>query len=241
MALRKNPIAWATAQITKPDKDYRALCLQFTRMAFDIPAKYPDAKSAWANAKKKHKTSSAKNIPAGVPVFWETRSKWDHVALSIGGGKCISTDIKRRGKVDVVNIDTVTKSWGPLLGWSEDLNGVTVYTPKASGGAGSSEPPAVTKGKTISLSELRNAALTDPKRSDQKTTNWAAVKPVEDALVAKGYLPKALADGHFGTQTKIAYRLWQRALGYTGKDSDGLPGMTSLKRLMEPLGYTIVG
>ena len=67
------------------------------------------------------------------------------------------------------------------------------------------------------------------------------MKPVEDALVAKGYLPKALADGHFGTQTKIAYRLWQRALGYTGKDSDGLPGMTSLKRLMEPLGYTIVG
>ena len=61
------------------------------------------------------------------------------------------------------------------------------------------------------------------------------------AVTTQGQLDKALADGHFGTQTKIAYRLWQRALGYTGKDSDGLPGMTSLKRLMEPLGYTIVG
>ena len=120
-------IAWAKNEIKNPSRNWNALCLMFVRKCFNVAAKYPDARTAWANAKKKHKTSNASSIPAGVPVFFDTSSKWDHIVLSIGGGKCISTDALRKGKPDVVSIASLAKNWGPLLGWSEDVNGVTVY------------------------------------------------------------------------------------------------------------------
>ena len=120
-------IAWAKNEIKAPSRNWNALCLMFVRKSFNVAAKYPDARTAWANAKKKHKTSNASSIPAGVPVFFDTSSKWDHIVLSIGGGKCISTDALRKGKPDVVSIASLAKNWGPLLGWSEDVNGVTVY------------------------------------------------------------------------------------------------------------------
>jgi uncharacterized protein YgiM (DUF1202 family) len=122
-------IAWARAEITSTSKSWRNLCLQFTRSAFRVKAKYPSAIVAWSNAKKRHATDNADSIPAGVPVFWSI-GQYGHVAISLGGGRCISTDILRRGKPDIVDIDTVTKRWGArLLGWSEDINDVTVYVP----------------------------------------------------------------------------------------------------------------
>ena len=120
-------IAWAKNEIKSPSRNWNALCLMFVRKCFNVAAKYPDARTAWANAKKKHKTSNASSIPAGVPVFFDTSSKWDHIVLSIGDGKCISTDALRKGKPDIVSIASLAKNWGPLLGWSEDVNGVTVY------------------------------------------------------------------------------------------------------------------
>lgn len=124
-------IAWGKAEIKRPSRNWNALCLMFVRKCFNVNAKYPDARSAWANAKKKHKTSNPNSIPSGVPVFFDTTSKWDHVALSIGDGKCISTDALRKGKPDIISIASIARNWGPLLGWSEDLNGVTVYTAPA--------------------------------------------------------------------------------------------------------------
>lgn len=120
--------SWARDQIARPSQDWTRLCLRFVREAFGLPAVFPDAGQAWDNAKVKHPTTDADSIPAGVPVFWELPSVADHVAFAIGGGLCISTDAKRRGKPDVVTIDSITTSWGAtLLGWTEDLNGFTVY------------------------------------------------------------------------------------------------------------------
>lgn len=122
-------ITWARAQIDHPVKDFTRLCLQFVRMAYGLAALHPDAGTAWDKAKTKHRTTDADAIPRGVPVFWELPSVADHVALSLGGGRCVSNDILRPGKVDVVLIDTITREWGATLqGWTEDLNGVTVWT-----------------------------------------------------------------------------------------------------------------
>ena len=110
------------------NENWHNLCLKFVRTCFGVKAKEPNAKKAWENAKFKHSTTNSKTIPAGVPVFWKTRTVNWHVAISIGGGKCISTDIFRRGKPDIVGIDTLSKAWGAtLLGWTEDVNGVRVY------------------------------------------------------------------------------------------------------------------
>lgn len=46
-------------------------------------------------------------------------------------------------------------------------------------------------------------------------------------------------DGIWGPQTKDYYSRWQRSLGFTGSDADGLPGKTSLTRLGTKYGFTV--
>ncbi|WP_235739030.1 hypothetical protein [Nocardioides alcanivorans] len=123
-------IAWGRAQIRHPTRGWYRWCLVYVRSAFGVPARWPDAGKAWDNAQRRHKTANAASIPAGVPVFWELPSVADHVALSTGGGMCLSNDIRRKGLIDEVPIDEITRRWGgQLLGWTEDLNGHTVYQP----------------------------------------------------------------------------------------------------------------
>lgn len=45
--------------------------------------------------------------------------------------------------------------------------------------------------------------------------------------------------GIFGPRTKAAYSKWQKKLGYTGKDADGVPGLTSLRKLGAKHGFTV--
>lgn len=77
------------------------------------------------------------------------------------------------------------------------------------------------------------AAQIDPRRSDSTLTPGArtSVLAVERALAAAHLLDERWVDGYFGTQTVSAYAAYQRSLGYTGPDANGLPGVTSLTRL----------
>jgi len=77
------------------------------------------------------------------------------------------------------------------------------------------------------------AAQLDPPKADTGLTPGAAasVLEVESALNAKGLLAASAVDGHFGTSTIAAYAAWQRSLGYTGIDANGIPGPTSLATL----------
>lgn len=128
MRTRREAVAWARRMIDTPDEDYRRECLKFVRKAFDLPPVEPNAGLAWDHAKVKHRTSNPGAFPFGVSAFWETPGDADHVALTIGGGLCISTDVKRTGRVDIVRIASIGPAWGAtLLGWTEDLNGFTVY------------------------------------------------------------------------------------------------------------------
>jgi hypothetical protein len=104
-------------------------CLKYVRTCFGISGKYPSAISAWNNAKHRHGPSSA--VPPGVPVFFRG-GRYGHVAISVGNGKCRSTDYPRRGVVSEVAISTLAKNWNyPYLGWTEDLNGVRIYSKPA--------------------------------------------------------------------------------------------------------------
>lgn len=77
------------------------------------------------------------------------------------------------------------------------------------------------------------AAQVDPPKSGTGVTPGAAahVLEVERALSAKGLLASSAVDGHFGTLTVAAYAAWQRSLGYSGLDANGLPGAGSLALL----------
>ena len=92
----------------------------------------------------------------------------------------------------------------------------------------------------VSLSGLINAALTDPPKPNQNTTNWGAVLPVEEALAKEALLARKYVDGHFGTITVSAYSQWQKKLGYRGKDADGIPGRASLVALGNKHGFSVV-
>lgn len=167
-------IAWAN----KVNFGYKGLCLMFVRSAFNVAAKYPTAYMAWLGAKKKHKTSDPNSIPAGVPVFIDVPGlAAGHVALSVGNGK-IRTNLSWRGTVETVSINYYLglKKGTKLLGWTEDLNGVTVYTaPKGSNG----KPDHSTSAKKSTYVQL-------PK----SVSRWA-VYPTNKAPVkanAKAYL-----------------------------------------------------
>lgn len=101
----------------------RGMCLMYTRTWLGIASRYPSAISAWNNAKKRRTKGTA---PRGAPVFWRG-GKYGHVALSVGGGRCRSTDRPRTGVVSTVTIDSISRAWGyQYVGWSADLNGVDI-------------------------------------------------------------------------------------------------------------------
>lgn len=91
----------------------------------------------------------------------------------------------------------------------------------------------------VSLAHVVYAARHDPAAAQGHTTYKAEVLVVERALKAEGYLPAAYVDGSFGSLTKDAYAKWQRHLGYSGTAADGIPGMTSLKKLGAKHGFTV--
>lgn len=108
-------------------------CLERVHDCYAVGAKYPSATSGWANATAKHHTLDPAKIPAGVPIWWTGGSHgFGHVAISTGAGWCWSTDIHRVGYFDHVPIAEIHDRWGlTFAGWSEDINGVRVYSPTA--------------------------------------------------------------------------------------------------------------
>jgi CHAP domain len=109
--------------------------------------------------------------------------------------------------------------------------------------SGSKPIPAPSLGGRVSLSALVKAAKSDPDRPQGGTTPGAVedVKIVEKALKHEGLLPSTYAkDGSFGSLTVEAYAKWQRQCGYSGKDADGIPGESSLKRLADRYGFRVV-
>ncbi|MGV9278043.1 peptidoglycan-binding domain-containing protein [Streptomyces griseosporeus] len=92
---------------------------------------------------------------------------------------------------------------------------------------------------SVSLKHLIYAAQHDPAAAQGHTTYKAEVLLVEKALKAEGLLSGTYVDGSFGTKTIAAYKAWQKRLGYTGDDADGIPGHTSLTRLGAKHGFEV--
>ncbi|MEU8756202.1 N-acetylmuramoyl-L-alanine amidase [Streptomyces chartreusis] len=93
----------------------------------------------------------------------------------------------------------------------------------------------------VDLSRLVTAAKTDPGARQGHVTYMAGVNLVEAALVKEGLLGKKYAgDGSFGSLTRDAYAKWQRRLGYSGTAADGIPGMTSLRKLGDRYGFAVI-
>lgn len=106
------------------------MCQQQVRIWSGIPARYPDAATAWRNTNDRHPGN--RNPPRGADVFWTGGSSGHgHVAKSLGGGKIRSTDAGGRGKVATVDLGWVERNWHQTYaGWAWDNNEVTIpHTP----------------------------------------------------------------------------------------------------------------
>ncbi|MEW1867055.1 LysM peptidoglycan-binding domain-containing protein [Streptomyces caelestis] len=135
-------------------------------------------------------------------------------------------------------LDEIAAAHGTTRQVLVKLNGITDPN-KITAGRELKLPTGAMAKKVVSLSKLIAAFKRDaPKKGTP--VSYEPTEYVEDALVAEGLLARQYADGHAGTATRSAYALYQQRLGYRGKDADGLPGMTSLKRLGARHGFTVV-
>ncbi|MGA4994410.1 peptidoglycan-binding domain-containing protein [Nonomuraea bangladeshensis] len=86
---------------------------------------------------------------------------------------------------------------------------------------------------TVNMEAAVKAAQIDPRRPDNTLTPGAkaGVLLVEQALRDLRLLDAKWVDGYFGTTTVTAYANYQKSLGLSGLDANGLPGRTSLTKL----------
>lgn len=109
------------------------MCLQWSRQRAAIGSRYGDAATAWKNTNDRH--PGDRNPPRGSMVFWTGgASGYGHVAPSVGGGNCRSTDSGGKGKVATVDIGWPERNWGlTYAGWAWDVNEVTIPHPTGGG------------------------------------------------------------------------------------------------------------
>ncbi|HYN56337.1 MAG TPA: peptidoglycan-binding protein [Motilibacterales bacterium] len=100
----------------------------------------------------------------------------------------------------------------------------------ASGAAGAS------RGTSAATTRTTKRATPAPRSSTARGRSWdpdsgRLVYDLQGALIAKGYSIPAGPTGYFGTRTKQAVKAFQRSLGFTGDQADGIPGPQTLRRL----------
>jgi hypothetical protein len=106
-------------------------CLAFARECFAVPSYYASAIDAWNGSKTKH--PGDRNPPPAVPLFFLTPSVYDHVVFGGAVGEIITTfnaDVRRyTASSTSAAIDAICRDFqGSYLGWTEDINRVTVWT-----------------------------------------------------------------------------------------------------------------
>lgn len=200
----------AEAEHRQRTQDWYGQCLRFVRSMVGVPALFNEAKDGWAGAKVRHTNG---NAPAGSAIFY-AGGQHGHVVLSAGNGMCWSTDLIRRGQVDLVPVSSAEVKWGyRLLGWTEDLNGYKLRF----------DPPP-----RLSVSEVQWAAT------------HANLIPGSESRVAliKGSLV-ALGCGKRTDTFRDLWQRWQQKCGYRGTDADGIPGTASCAALASRCGYVV--
>ncbi|MED7951586.1 peptidoglycan-binding protein [Kitasatospora sp. NPDC058201] len=93
--------------------------------------------------------------------------------------------------------------------------------------------------RRVSLAHVVAAARTDPGAEQGHQTYGGEVRIVEQALADEGFLEQRWVDGSLGTRSVQAYAAFQRSLGYSGGDANGIPGQRSLQALGDRRGFDV--
>ncbi len=134
---RANAITFMQNESRHPGRtDWHNQCQRVCRSAlhlgpgYDIPPGYTGYSSAiisWSHVDKADRHAST-DAPGGVPGAFAIGQFGHRVIMDFKHGWCWSSDIKRRGCVDLVPVEFIVKHWGAKwLGWSATCNGVRIY------------------------------------------------------------------------------------------------------------------
>lgn len=127
----KKSLAWWAKESAHPTRYRYNECLRTVRISDDCPGGTDWAIHVWTNAKPENKFGAKGEIPpVGAPYIFRTNAKYGHIVTVYKQGKTLndtqvwSTDIKRKGKVDLTTIGTLRRKWGCIpMGWVNKLNG----------------------------------------------------------------------------------------------------------------------
>lgn len=209
---------------------YSGMCQAFTVTMFGTGAvgdydgdRDADAVDGWRKAVARGRVVKASaigdftKIPAGVALYWSGGSRgYGHAAVSIGGGRMVTTDASR-GLVGIANIKGWWAGSHTFLGYVEvEGNGHTLRTDvpaapiTALWGQASTWKLGAVGADVTRLGErivVHSRALGLP--APYRTGPGPTVTPTDVAALAR----------------------IQKAWGWTGKNADGLPGPETFKRL----------
>lgn len=207
-------VGWARGQHQDQGREWGAMCLSFVRQAFECPAGTPTASDAWNNAHFKHLTSDGNRAPRAAAFFWRGGSKgFGHVVITCGGGMCWSNDINVYGGISFVRINDITRKWGQQpMGWTQDLNGLKIWTP----------PPM----PEVDLSNVREQFFAA--KEHKRVHELNGVKRIQRALNVR-YNAGLTVDGIVDKQTLDAYGHHEHTVGVSGRPR--IPDMETLTKL----------
>lgn len=137
MAPRTGLAATRAARAHVGHAEYHNMCKSFVRgVVYGIePSQSPTAIAAWNQAVHKHplRNDQIEDIPWAVPVWYDTSNTAEHIATSIRrdrqGHRLLVTTDGRDGRITIVRARDLL-SWGPVIGWAEDLDGQRVWDPR---------------------------------------------------------------------------------------------------------------
>lgn len=220
VVLPKTPaqaVAHALNEVRYPDENYNHMCDHFVAYMYGLSASgYYSAIAHWNAIPSRFRHSGTP--PVGGLPFWSIGT-YGHVALMVNATQIASNDIITAGRISVVSLGTISAQWGArYLGWAQPYYaGRPLYVPPVT---------------PVDLSSLVNAT-----RYPTKAIYPYGVRKVQAALRAEGI--NVPYTGYWNG-TRTGYATWQKRCGYTGTAADGVPGLTSLRRLGSRHGWTVV-
>lgn len=129
---------WARGQVGRDA--WHLMCKAFVRTAFNVvPSTSNTAKECWAEAgSHRHFTTDPEAVPAYVFAYLNTSATAEHAVIPVGRDShgyrlCVSTDAGPNRTVGLVRLASLADSWGPLVGWSEYMDGQRIWTPPPAG------------------------------------------------------------------------------------------------------------
>lgn len=128
-----------------------------------------------------------------------------------------------------------------LRGKNLRRGGATLLIATSIVGVGAVSTGAQAAAPTVDESKVVLAAELDPAKNSEDPTPGAkvSVQVVEKALADQHLLDPGKVDGHFGTDTVVAYGKWQEKQGASGQGANGLPADGSLQALAQASSFKV--